>query len=137
MTKWLSCGGRTSYVELASRAKARGQPRGFADALTAIAENDENALICELKRRSPSAGEILTGADPVDIARQYERGGAACLSVLTDGPSFGGSLDDLEAIRAAVDIPILRKDFMIDPWQVTEARGAGAGRNPRHHGCGG
>ncbi|MEE9380766.1 MAG: indole-3-glycerol phosphate synthase TrpC, partial [Hyphomonadaceae bacterium] len=118
--------GRTSYAELASRAKARGQTRGFADALTAIADKDQNALICELKRRSPSAGEILPGADPIEIARQYERGGAACLSVLTDGPSFGGSLDDLEAIRAAVDIPILRKDFMIDPWQVTEARASGA-----------
>ncbi|MEM9055453.1 MAG: indole-3-glycerol phosphate synthase TrpC, partial [Pseudomonadota bacterium] len=89
-------------------------------------ETGENALICEVKRKSPSAGEILPGADPREIAAQYERGGAACLSVLTDGPSFGGSLEDFAAIRSAVALPMLRKDFMIDPIQVAEARAHGA-----------
>lgn len=112
--------------ELLSAAKAQTPARGFANRLTAIAATGENALICEMKRKSPSAGEILPGAVPSEIAVQYERGGAACLSVLTDGPSFGGSLDDFGAIRAAVSLPMLRKDFMIDPIQVIEARAFGA-----------
>ncbi len=111
---------------LRARAQGAPYPRGFAAALNTIAATGENALICELKRKSPSAGEILPGADPVEIARQYEAGGAACLSVLTDGPSFGGSLDDLVAIRHGVALPVLRKDFMVDPWQVLEARAHGA-----------
>lgn len=115
-----------SLAELDARARDRAPPRGFADALAAIAQTGDNALICELKRKSPSAGEILPGADPAAIARQYEAGGAACLSVLTDGPAFGGSLDDLEAIVSAVSLPLLRKDFMIDTWQVAEARAHGA-----------
>ncbi|NBC19819.1 MAG: indole-3-glycerol phosphate synthase TrpC [Alphaproteobacteria bacterium] len=113
-------------AELEARAADRPPPRGFAAALDRVAMAGENALICELKRRSPSAGEILPGADPVEIARQYEAGGAACLSVLTDGPSFGGTLGDLDAIAAAVGLPLLRKDFMVDPWQVHEARAHGA-----------
>ena len=115
-----------SEQALLLEAKAQTAPRGFAARLSAIADADENALICEMKRKSPSAGEILPGADPSDIARQYEAGGAACLSVLTDGPSFGGSLEDFAAIRAAVALPMLRKDFMIDPIQVVEARAHGA-----------
>ena len=111
---------------LLDRAATQATPRGFTDRLTQIAKADENALICEMKRKSPSAGEILPGADPKDIASQYERGGAACLSVLTDGPSFGGSLEDFAAIRSAVSLPMLRKDFMIDPIQVIEARAHGA-----------
>ena len=107
-------------------AATQNPPREFAARLTEIANADENALICEMKRKSPSAGEILPGADPRDIASQYERGGAACLSVLTDGPSFGGSLEDFAAIRSAVSLPMLRKDFMIDPIQVIEARAHGA-----------
>lgn len=107
-------------------AKHQSPPRGFRACLTSIAETDENALICEMKRKSPSAGDILPGADPSDIAAQYERGGAACLSVLTDGPSFGGSLKDFAAIRRAVSLPLLRKDFMIDPIQIAEARAHGA-----------
>ncbi|MEO0467229.1 MAG: indole-3-glycerol phosphate synthase TrpC [Pseudomonadota bacterium] len=116
----------TSRRLLQDRATAAPHPRGFAAALSAIAASGDNALICELKRKSPSAGDILPGADPVDIAMEYEAGGAACLSILTDGPSFGGSLRDLDAIREAVALPILRKDFMIDPWQVIEARAHGA-----------
>lgn len=115
-----------SFDDLHALARAQSSPRGFANALTNIADRDENALICELKRKSPSAGEILPGANPVTIAKEYERGGAACLSVLTDGPSFGGSLDDFSAIRSGVTLPMLRKDFMIDPIQVTEARAHGA-----------
>lgn len=115
-----------SEASLLGQAATQSAPRGFAKRLTEIAQTDENALICEMKRKSPSAGEILPGADPREIAQQYERGGAACLSVLTDGPSFGGSLEDFGAIRGAVSLPMLRKDFMIDTWQVSEARAHGA-----------
>ncbi|MBV9099886.1 MAG: indole-3-glycerol-phosphate synthase [Candidatus Dormibacteraeota bacterium] len=84
------------------------------------------AVIAEMKRRSPSGGELRSALDPVSLAREYQAGGAAALSVLTDGPSFGGSLDDLHAVRAVADIPLLRKDFVLDPVQVAEARVAGA-----------
>lgn len=117
---------RTSLDALHARAQTQAAPRGFATALTATAARGDNALICELKRKSPSAGEILPGADPVEIAREYETGGATCLSILTDGPSFGGALSDLEAIRAGVSLPLLRKDFMVDPIQIVEARAHGA-----------
>jgi len=115
-----------SLSELAAAARDQAAPRGFIAALDRVAQTDDNALICELKRKSPSAGEILPGADPVEIAAQYEAGGAACVSVLTDAPRFGGCLADLDAIRARVALPLLRKDFMIDPWQVSEARAHGA-----------
>lgn len=111
---------------LFSEAQAQIPARGFAAALDRIADAGENALICEIKRKSPSAGEILAGADAPGIALDYERGGAACLSVLTDLPSFGGTLADFEAIRAAVRLPMLRKDFMIDPLQILESRAHGA-----------
>lgn len=117
---------RTSLTDLALLATRQMPPRGFISALSTKVAGDQNGLICELKRKSPSAGEILPGADPVQIAREYETGGAACLSILTDGPSFGGSLSDLEAIRKAISLPLLRKDFMIDPIQVVEARAYGA-----------
>jgi indole-3-glycerol phosphate synthase len=84
------------------------------------------ALIAEVKRRSPSAGAIHEGLDPPVHADAYARGGAAAVSVLTDGPYFGGSLDDLEAVTRAVSIPVLRKDFILDELQLLEARAAGA-----------
>ena len=115
-----------SLSSLEAAAHSASPVRGFARALDTVADAGRNALICEIKRKSPSAGEILPGADPVEIARDYERGGAACLSVLTDMPSFGGTLEDFEAIRAAVAMPMLRKDFMIDPMQIVESRAYGA-----------
>jgi len=83
-------------------------------------------LIAEVKKASPSQGVIREDFRPVEIARTYQKHGAACISVLTDGPFFQGSLDYLRQIRAAVDVPVLRKDFIIDPYQVIEARAAGA-----------
>lgn len=117
---------RRTLASLLEDAKTAPAPRGFAQRMSQIVSSGSNALICELKRKSPSAGEILPGAAPVKIAREYEEGGAACLSVLTDYPSFGGSLADLSAIREAVRLPILRKDFMIDEIQIVEARACGA-----------
>lgn len=111
---------------LEADAKAASRPRGFAASLLRIAGADGNALICEVKRKSPSAGEINISRAPVEAAKAYEAGGAACISVLTDGPSFGGSLDDLRKVRAAISLPVLRKDFMVDPIQAVEARAAGA-----------
>lgn len=112
--------------DAALAATAGPPPRGFERAIAQAHALGHNALICELKRRSPSAGDILPGADPTDIARQYEAGGAACLSVLTDGPSFGGNLLDLSHVRDSVSLPVLRKDFMIDAAQIFETRAAGA-----------
>ncbi|MDP3736869.1 MAG: indole-3-glycerol phosphate synthase TrpC [Hyphomonadaceae bacterium] len=111
---------------LEADAKAASKPRGFAEALLKIARADGNALICEVKRKSPSAGEINAVRPPDQAAKAYEAGGAACISVLTDGPSFGGSLEDMKVVRAAISLPVLRKDFMVDPIQVAEARAAGA-----------
>ncbi len=84
------------------------------------------SVIAEVKRRSPSRGDLAAIADPAVLARQYAAGGAAAISVLTEERRFGGSLDDLRAVRAAVDVPLLRKDFVIEPYQVLESRVAGA-----------
>lgn len=115
-----------SMESLLADARTASKPRGFANALLTIAAADGNALICEMKRKSPSAGDISPGRDPLEVARAYEAGGAACMSVLTDGPSFGGSLADMAAVRNAVAMPVLRKDFMVDPLQIVEARAHGA-----------
>lgn len=116
---------RIPLEQLQRLCLAAPAPRGFAETLRSAAEHGIG-LIAEVKKASPSAGLIRADFDPVAIARTYAAHGAACLSVLTDSEYFQGSLDDLRAVRAAVDRPVLRKDFVIDAYQVFEARAAGA-----------
>lgn len=109
-------------TEIAAVAGA-APARGFAAALAAT---DGLGVIAEVKRRSPSKGDLFADLDPAGLARDYEAGGATCLSVLTDGESFGGSAADLAAARGAVQLPVLRKDFTVDPLDVVDARAMGA-----------
>jgi indole-3-glycerol phosphate synthase len=107
---------------LESQLAPHREGRPFSEALV----RPGVSIIAEHKRRSPSAGEIRAGATVTEIAQAYERGGAAAVSILTEGPHFGGTLADLEEARAATGLPILRKDFMVDPYQLYEALLAGA-----------
>jgi len=111
-----------SLAALESELAKRGEDRPFSEALTPPGVS----VIAEYKRRSPSAGTIREGATVTDIVQAYERGGAAALSILTEGQHFGGSLDDLREARAASRLPILRKDFIIDEYQLYESAAAGA-----------
>ncbi|MBD8600044.1 indole-3-glycerol phosphate synthase TrpC [Pseudomonas sp. W2Oct36] len=115
-----------SLAELETLAKAADAPRGFAAAMIAQAKRKQPAVIAEIKKASPSKGVIRENFHPAEIATSYEAGGATCLSVLTDVDFFQGADEYLKQARATCSLPVIRKDFMIDPYQIVEARALGA-----------
>ena len=117
---------RVSLFELKARAASAPPLRGFADAVAAKIAGGDAAVIAEVKKASPSKGVIRADFDPAAIARSYEAGGAACLSVLTDIDFFQGAYEYLVAARDACALPVLRKDFIVDAWQLYESRVLGA-----------
>lgn len=117
---------KVAFADLEGRANAQPAARGFVEAVSSQVEAGKPAVIAEVKKASPSQGVIRANFDPVAIARSYEKAGATCLSVLTDIDFFQGSDSYLQSARNACELPVLRKDFTVDPYQVVEARALGA-----------